>query len=382
MKRLYFDTAATTAMGERPLEVYREVAQKYIGNPSSLHKEGREAAKKLAEERSTTARLLKVNEKQLFYTSGATESNAIVLTSLWWKRNPGRILLSSLEHSSITGFIPLLERSGFEVITIKAPGGYLDFEVLEKELTEKTQLVCVPLVSNLFGSVQDLKRVTKLVRECSLQAHIHCDAVQALGKIDFNLTELGVDSASFSGHKFRGPRGIGLLYLQSGSLQVASSGGGQEGGIRGGTESLPSIAALNVALEESLNNLDGKLARGRELRSFFEEALQGCSAIEVLSSSDKAHTPFIITISVKGFMGEVFSRILWDRGFCLSSGSACSSNSPKTNQTLFMNASYTPSQAAGSLRISFDCDTSEEELLSLATALKEESGRLNLEPRL
>lgn len=382
MKRLYFDTAATTAMGERPLEVYREVAKKYIGNPSSLHKEGRAAAQRLAEERSTTARLLQVNEKQLFYTSGATESNAIVITSLLWKRDPGRVIFSSLEHSSVTGFAPLLERSGFEVVTIKAPGGYLDFGALERGLTEKTHLVCVTLVSNLFGSVQDLKRVTKLVRGRSPQAHIHCDGAQALGKINFNLNELGVDSASFSGHKFRGPRGIGLLYLKSGTLQVASSGGGQEGGIRGGTEALPSIAALNTALEESLSDLEAKLIKGRALRQSFTQALQENKAVEILSSSSGEHTPFIITISIKGFMGEVFSRILYDRGFCLSSGSACSSNSPKANKTPFINASFTPAQAAGSLRVSFDCDTSEEDLLALADILKEESRRLNLDTRL
>ncbi len=382
MERLYFDTAATTAMGKRPLEVYREVAQQYIGNPSSLHKEGRQAANRLAEERSLTARLLEVEESQLFYTSGATESNAIILTSLLWKRKSGRVLMSALEHSSVTGYKPLLERHGFEVITLKTPGGYLDLDSLERELTPKTQLVCVTLVSNLLGTLQDLSKIVSLVRSRSPLAHIHCDAAQAIGKVAFNLKELDVDSASFSGHKFRGPRGVGLLYLKSGTLQVASSGGGQEGGIRGGTEALPAIAALNAALEESLSNLETTLAKGRELHRLFVKRLKEIPAFELLSPSKGEFTPFIITIAIMGFPGEVFSRILYDRGFCLSSGSACSSNSPKANKSLFLNASFTPAQAEGSLRISFDRDTTQEELLALVAALEEESGRLNLKSRM
>jgi len=381
MERLYFDSAATTAMGERPLEVYREVAQKYIGNPSSLHKEGRLAANRLAEERSLSARLLGVDEGQLFYTSGATESNSIILTSLLWKREAGRVLMSALEHSSVSSFKPLLERHGFEVVTIKTPKGYLDYNSLEGELTPKTQLVCISLVSNLLGTLQDLPRVVSLVRRLSPQAHIHCDAAQAIGKIPFDLNQLGVDSASFSGHKFRGPRGVGLLYLKSGTLQVASAGGGQEGGIRGGTEALPSIAALNVALEESLSNLEESLVRGRELHSLFVKELKELPLFELLSPSAGEFTPFIITISLKGFPGEVFSRILYDRGFCLSSGSACSSNSPKVNKLLFQNASFTPSQAEGSLRISFDRDTTQADIMALLTALKEESEPLKLKLR-
>ncbi len=381
MERLYFDTAATTAMGERPLEVYREVAQQYIGNPSSLHKEGRQAANRLAEERALSARLLGVEERQLFYTSGATESNAIILTSLLWKREAGRVLMSALEHSSVNSFTPLLERHGFEVITVKTPGGYLDYNSLERELTPKTQLVCITLVSNLLGTLQDLPKVVSLVRRLSPQAHIHCDAAQAIGKVAFSLDQLGVDSASFSGHKFRGPRGAGLLYLKSGTLQVASGGGGQEGGIRGGTEALPSIAALNVALEESLSNLEETLAKGRELHALFVNGLSKLPLFELLSPSVGEFTPFIITISLKGFPGEVFSRLLYDRGFCLSIGSACSSNSPKVNKLLFQNASFTPSQAEGSLRISFDRDTTQADIMALLTALKEESEPLKLKLR-
>ncbi|MFA5467829.1 MAG: aminotransferase class V-fold PLP-dependent enzyme [Sphaerochaetaceae bacterium] len=380
MKRLYFDAAATTEMSLKALDIYKEVAQEYIGNPSSRHQEGRKAAKRLATERAKTGELLGVDSRHIFYTSGATESNAIVLNSLLWKKKRGRVILSALEHSSITKYKTFLQAQGFEVIFVRAPAGYLDYEHLKQSLNDETQLVALLLVSNIFGTVQDLKRVSSLVKEKSPLAHLHCDGAQGPAKIEFNLRGLGIDSASFSAHKFHGPRGMGLLYLPSGSLQTLSPGGGQEGGIRGGTEPLPAIAALNCALEESLSDLEAKLRRGVALRALFEQEVAKIEGIEQLSptvDSARAITPFILALSVKDFPGEVFSRILYDRGFCLSSGSACANNAPKATQEVFLEASFSPSQAKGSLRISFGPEIDENDLRALAHALRVERAKLN-----
>ncbi|MFA7019527.1 MAG: aminotransferase class V-fold PLP-dependent enzyme, partial [Sphaerochaetaceae bacterium] len=238
MKLHYFDWAATAPISEQALYTYHKVAKEYPGNPSSLHKEGQRSAKRLAAEREKTADLLQVAPEQIYYTAGGTESNSIVLNSLLWKRKPGRIIFSGLEHSSILQYRHFLETKGFEVISIRSPGGFVDIEALQENLTDNTQLVCVMLVNNILGTVQDLTSIAKILRQRAKPIHLHCDAVQAVGKISFNLSDLDVDSASFSAHKFQGPRGTGILYQKSNTLQSLSRGGGQEQGLRSGTEHL------------------------------------------------------------------------------------------------------------------------------------------------
>jgi cysteine desulfurase len=251
-------------MSESALRTYQEVARTYIGNPSALHQKGLEAKAHLQENRARVARILQVQEKELTFTSGATEANAIVLESLIWKQQKGHVILSAIEHPSVSEFARLLKHLGWSVSFLNAPGGFIRCEDLKKELTKQTRLVALMLVNNVVGSIQDIGSLVRTVRDFEQMSggrhiHFHTDATQALGKIPFSLKDLGVDSAAFSAHKFHGPRGVGMLYNANPALENLSRAGDQEGGMRGGTENLAGIAAMTTALEEANASLDEHL---------------------------------------------------------------------------------------------------------------------------
>ena len=380
----YFDWAATTPMSDRAIQAYVNAAKTYRGNPSALHKDGVEAAKALAHERETSADLLSISPKQVHYTSGATESNGIVLQSLLWKRCPGRVLISAIEHDSVLQYKRILENRGFEVVFIKAPGGYISIEALKHALTDTTQMICIMLVNNVLGTVQDLEGVSRLIRSHEQQTgksvHIHCDAVQAIGKMSCKFSSLDIDSASFSAHKFRGPKGTGILYLRSPSIEPLSRGGGQEMGIRPGTEHIAAIASMNAALFETLEQEKELLAHSYELRTQFEQIISGYEhAIRLVSPSihgTSSIVPSIFTCVVPGLPSEVFTRIMYDKGFCISSGSACSNNAPKGSSGVLSEAGISSTDADSAIRISFGKETTSEQVQLLAETLIQESKKL------
>jgi len=379
----YFDWAATTTMCTEALDAYRQAALEHPGNPSSLHKAGLDAAQFLARQRESTARILAVDSKRITYTSGATESNAIAILSQLWKRKPGRIIFSSIEHDSVMQHQHILEQKGFEVIILPAKGGYLDPAELGEALTTDTQLVCVMLVSNLLGTIQPVEEIVATIRDFTARTgkdiHVHCDAVQALGKIPLDVTALGVDSMAFSGHKFQGPRGVGLLYQKGNTLTALSRGGGQEQGLRPGTENSPGIAALNAALMKSVDAIPRDLPRARHLREIFlaEVEREGCiQALLPQASASKPISPYIIALTVPYVPSEIFSRVMYDRGFCISSGSACSNNTKQKSDTTLISIGFSQKQSAGAIRISFGTDTTEEEMILLARTMQEEALQL------
>lgn len=382
----YFDWAATSPMSDRSLDIYVETAKTYRGNPSSLHKDGKDAARFLQQERNKTARLLGASSKQIIYTGGATESNAIVCNSLLWRRSPGRVIISAIEHDSILQYRHVLESKGFDVVFVPAPGGYVAPRDIAEKLTEHTNMVCVMLVNNVLGTVQDIKGIASAIR--SFQAttgrpiHFHCDGVQGIGKMQVNVSSLDIDSASFSAHKFQGPRGTGILYQRGETLQPLSRGGGQEFGLRAGTEHVAAIAAMNAALEDTLSNLEHRIVHAANLRRVFEQELARFNTVSLISppcDGPGEIVPNICTIAVDAIPSEVFTRILFDKGFCVSSGSACSNNTPKKGETLLAACQVSPDRASSAIRISFGHTTTEDEIRMLAQTIGKESqsmGRL------
>lgn len=377
MDPYYFDWAATSPMSERSIKAYTDTVRAYRGNPSALHKEGVEAAKFLSREREKSASLLKVSAKQIVYTSGATESNSIVLQSLLWRRSPGKVIISAIEHDSILQYRRLLENKGFNVVFLKAPQGYVDPESVAKALDDKTQMVCIMQVNNVLGTVQDIPSIAKVIRSygqtTGRSIHLHCDTVQAIGKIPFDLPSMDVDSASFSAHKFQGPKGTGILFLKSGNLEPLSRGGGQEYGYRAGTENIGAIAAMNTALEDSLDSLDSVYSHITKLRDRFEDNIgKEKNLLSLLSpsiASDRPVSPSIVSLAVKGIPSEVFTRVMYDRGFCISSGSACSNNAPKKGEGVLAGASISSEDAASAIRISFGPETQLSQIDELTETL-------------
>ncbi|MDR0690060.1 MAG: cysteine desulfurase [Spirochaetaceae bacterium] len=370
-KRRYFDWAATAppdipAPGDLPW-----------GNPSSRHLEGREARGALEDARNRCAAALGVQAKHLFFTSGGTESNALVLFSTLF-RSPGDILASAVEHPSVSENCRVLERLGKRVSPIAVEGdGRVSHRTLEAALKKNpgARLVAIMGVNNETGAVMDLPGLMGRIRNREgAPVHVHCDMVQAMGKIPLDLRALDVDSASLSAHKLGGPRGIGLLYCRK-DLEPLYSGGGQEGGKRPGTENTAGALALADCLEKRLDpdtlrrEYEAASGRWKTLIHALRD-LGRCSLIpRDRGEGDSRFSPYILQAAFEDIPGEVMVRVLDDVGFAVSTGSACSSASEK--RPILAAMGVDEQTAFGGVRISQGWSTSIEDVEALINAIGE-----------
>ncbi|MDR1211521.1 MAG: aminotransferase class V-fold PLP-dependent enzyme [Spirochaetaceae bacterium] len=326
--RHYFDWAATAVPDTYP------GGEIPFGNPSSAHREGRLAREALEGARLRCAGALGVPASQLYFTSGGSESNAIVLGSMLLRRGKPGLALSVLEHPSMREGGLTLSRLGVQVAWIGSErDGRVSPEGLARALggLENPRLVSVMLVNNETGAVMDLPSLARAARETG-PVHVHSDLVQALGKIPFELASLGADSASFSAHKIGGPRGVGLLWLKKPFEALIS--GSQERGLRPGTENVGGALAFASALEAH----GGKAAADRYAPALgrFTTLIRGLRSMDRAflipgdrGEADGRFSPYILQCGFRGIPGEVMARVLDDRGFAVSTGSACSSSSQK-----------------------------------------------------
>jgi cysteine desulfurase len=368
--RRYFDWAATAVPDVFPPE-------EAFGNPSSRHLEGRKARDALEEARSRCAAVLGVSPKQLYFSSGGTESNALVIHSLLLRTGPAGLLVSSVEHPSVRENAAVLGRLGKPLGFIGVDSeGRVGQEHLEAALEKNrdTRLAAVMAVNNEVGSRMDMPALTRFLRaRKGAPIHVHSDMVQALGKIPLDLPAWDVDSASFSGHKIGGPRGIGLLYLRK-PLETPFAGGGQEGGIRPGTENTAGAAALAACMEKRAGaaivkaEYAGAAARWKELLGSLR-TLGRCSLIPGdRGDEDERFSPWIVQAAFEGIPGEVMVRSLDDAGFAVSTGSACSSRSPERPVLAAMGIDE--ERSLQGIRISQGWSTTMEDIEELIRAIK------------
>ncbi|MFP3089074.1 cysteine desulfurase [Treponema sp. TIM-1] len=370
-KRRYFDWAATAppdipVPGDVPL-----------GNPSSRHGEGREARDALEEARNRCAAALGVRAKHLFFTSGGTESNALVLFSTLF-RNRGDILYSAVEHPSVSENCRVLERLGKGVAPIAVgEDGRVTTETLEAALKKNTgaRLAAIMGVNNETGAVMDLSGLIDRIRNRGgAPVHVHGDMVQSLGKIPLDLTALDLDSASVSAHKLGGPRGIGLLYCRK-DLEPLYRGGGQEGGKRPGTENIAGALALADCLERRLNpdTLKGEYEAAACRWETLIRTLRGMDRCSLIprdrGDRDPRFSPYILQAAFQGIPGEVMVRTLDDAGFAVSTGSACSSASGK--RPILAAMGVDEKTAFEGIRFSQGWSTTAEEVEALINAIGE-----------
>lgn len=370
----YFDNAATTKISDVALRTYVDVSRTLWGNPSSVHEAGRQARERVESDRQAIARCLNVKPEEIFFTSCATESNAIVFESLLWARTPGHVIVPAIEHAAVTGYVTLLRQKGWNVTMIDAPKGYVDPADVQKALRPDTRLVCCMLVNNVTGTIQKVNDIVHIVRAAEHASgrpvHIHTDATQALGKIPFDLRYLGVDSAAFSAHKIHGPKGVGFLWNKDGALTALSRGGGQERALRPGTENVPGIAAMAAAVQEAYKNFDRNDAHARKLSRIVRESLGDNPHVTFLTP-ENGSSPYILSFSNDKLPSEVFMRFLAQKGFCVSAGSACSNNAKAEASAVLGAMRYSPDLVKGAVRISFSGDSSEEDTRALCTAIGE-----------
>ena len=326
----YFDNSATTPVYPEVRDLVVKLMEEDYGNPSSLHLKGVKAAGYIKDARERLARLMKVQPKEIVFTSGGTESNnmALIGGALANRRAGNKIITTSVEHASVGSTVDFLKDMGFEVVRIGVDSrGLIDEQQLIDAVDDDTIIVSVMYVNNEIGAVMPIQDLVKRVKEKNPSVLIHVDAIQAFGKYTIYPGRMGIDMMSISSHKFHGPKGVGALYIRDRvKVKPIIYGGGQQSGMRSGTENVPGIAGMVLAAEMTYNDLDAKV----ELK---EHLIGELTQIEdVYSNSGDA--PHIASITFKGVRSEVMLHALEERGVYVSSGSACSSNKHSVSSTL------------------------------------------------
>lgn len=381
MSFIYLDWAATAPPDLCVLEAVKKSAMDCYGNPSSIHEAGRSAEKQLIQAREGLAAVLGCGSGEIIFTSGGTEANNMVLFALLKKSRGKKIIISGIEHSSLFEPARILEQLGYKVDYVPAAAsGFIDPSHIASRLDNHTAIVALMLVNNETGAIQQVAETAAAIKSFSRttgrKVLLHTDAVQALGKIPFNLRELNVDSASFSAHKIGGPRGVGALFIRQGSYpDFLYCGGGQERGLRPGTENLPGICGMVLAAEKSKKKLETDYTKTRKMMDFLLRSLAdmkpACIIPENRLTMDPVlFSPYILNLSFPPIPGEVLVRVLGDNGIMISTGSACSSK--KKHFRIAENMAVPKEKAIAAVRISLGRNTVPAELEALLTVFKKE----------
>lgn len=357
----YFDNAATTMVYPEVKELMVKLFLNDFGNPSSLHKKGVDAENYIKEAKARIAKEIKCKDKELVFTSGGTESNnlAIIGAALAKRRQGKHIITTNIEHASVLATMEFLQKEGFEISYVGVDRkGRVDLEELKSLLRPDTILVSVMYVNNEIGTIEPVEDIAKLVKANNPETLYHVDAIQAFGKIRFAPKNIGADLMSFSGHKIHGPKGSGALYVKEGVLiRPIIYGGGQQKGMRSGTENVPAIAGMGLATKLIYDNHEEKMDYVGSLKSEF---IRRVTELENVSDNS-GEAPHIASISFTGVRSEVMLHALEDRGIYVSAGSACSSNKPHVSSVL-KSIELPPEKLESTLRFSFSEMNTKEEL--------------------
>ena len=330
---------------------------------------GIEAERFVETAKKKIAKTLRVSEKEIIFTSGGTESNnlAIIGAAMANRRAGNHIITTSIEHASVENPMEFLKEQGFEITYLSVDeNGIISLEELEEAVTEQTILVSMMQVNNEIGAIEPVAEAVELIKKKNPDTLIHVDAIQSYGKMYIYPKKLGIDMLSVSGHKIHGPKGSGFLWVKEKTkLKPLILGGGQQRGMRSGTENVPAIAGLGEAAEEIYENLDEKRAHLYGLKQRFIEGIEKLEGTHVNGKTGEDSAPHIVSVSFEGIRSEVLLHSLEDRGIYVSSGSACSSNNhagkQKGSKTL-RNIHLKENLLDSTLRFSFSVHTTEEEI--------------------
>ena len=361
----YLDNSATTSCSKAATEKMVELLTQDFGNPSSLHMKGVIAEKYITEAKKKIAKTLKVEEKELIFTSGGTESNnlAIIGSALANKRAGMHVITTSIEHASVTNPFIWLSENGFEVTYLGVDAnGQIRLEELKEAIRPDTILVSIMHVNNEIGALQPIEEAGKVIKSVNPKCLFHVDAIQSYGKMSVFPKKWNIDMLSVSGHKIHGPKGSGFLFIKDKTkVKPLIHGGGQQKGMRSGTENVPAIAGLAVASEEMYQSLEENREHLFGLRDYFIEEVEKLDGVSVNGKKDHDSAPHIVSVSIEGVRAEVILHTLEDRNIYVSSGSACSSNKPAISSTL-QSIGVKKELLDSTVRFSFSIHTTKEEL--------------------
>ncbi len=372
--QVYLDNSATTKVFDSVKDIMVKVMTEDYGNPSSLHYKGVESEKYIKEAKDIIAKSLRAKPQEIIFTSGGTESNnlAIIGTALANKRAGNHIITSTIEHPSVYNVFGFLEEQGFKVSYIPVDNnGHLRQDILEQTIDDETILVSCMYVNNEFGAVNPITEIGALIKCKNPKTVFHVDAIQAYGKYKIVPKSMNVDLLSVSSHKIHGPKGTGFLYVKEGTkIRPIIFGGGQQKGMRSGTDNVSGIAGMAKAVQEIYEAHEDKLDKMYELKEYFIERLSELSEVYVNGLTGRDSAPHVISVSFSGVRSEVLLHALEDKGICVSSGSACSSNHPAVSGTL-KGIGVRKELLDSTLRFSLSVFTTKEELDYTIDTLKE-----------
>ncbi len=390
MKRIYLDNSATTKISEEALKRYNEVSLECYGNPSSLHTLGFEAEKILDSVRDSVSSSLSAKNARVVFTSSGSEANNLAIMGRAFSkeryRKGAKIITTEGEHASVDSPLERLKKEGFNIVKIPTRYGKIDLDVLKSEMTRDVILVTMMMVNNETGALYDLPSVSKIMKIQSPEAMLHADCTQSYLKIPFTKTSLGADLLTLSSHKIEGPKGVGALVIdetviKSKGLSPLILGGGQEMGLRSGTENVPGIAAFGEAVKHGSAEIRQRYEKMKGLRDLLISLISESETLSHISLTlpEKA-APHILNITLPNIKSETMLHYLSSEGIYVSSGSACSSNNAHISSAL---TSYGRSkeEVDYSVRISLSHRNTEEDIFALVSALEEGINKLQRSKR-
>ena len=361
----YFDNSATTRCYPEVAEIVVKTMTEDFGNPSAMHLKGVEAEKYVRESAQILAKILKVNEKEILFTSGGTESDNLALFGAAEanKRSGNHIITTAVEHPAVGQPVERLEQMGYEVTVVPVDHrGVVQLDALERALRPDTILVSTMYVNNEVGAVMPVEEIARLVHEKSPKALYHVDAIQAFGKYRIYPKKLGIDMLSVSSHKIHGPKGVGFLYInEKAKVQPQILGGGQQAGMRSGTDNVPGIAGLGVAARMIYTDFDEKIQHMYRLKARLAEGFLKLPDVRLNGMELAEGAPQILSASFMGVRSEVLLHTLEEKGIYVSAGSACSSHKRKAVGTLSA-MGMEAAQRESTLRFSFSEENTIEEV--------------------
>ncbi|MCI9373635.1 MAG: cysteine desulfurase [Lachnospiraceae bacterium] len=371
---VYLDNSATTRCFDEVAQLMMRIMCEDYGNPSSMHHKGVEAEHYIRHARETLAKILKVNEKEILFTSGGTESDNIALigTAMANHRTGRHLITTQIEHPAILQTMRYLEDQGFRVTYLPVDRhGKIRLEDLQDAICKETILVSIMHTNNEIGTLEPIAEAGELIKKINPHTVFHVDAVQGFGKFRIYPSRMNIDLLSVSAHKIHGPKGVGFLYVND-KIKISPIiyGGGQQKGMRSGTENVAGAAGLARAAELMYENLDADMERLYRLREMFLQGISKIEHVKVNGCEGKEGASHIVSLSVRGVRSEVLLHALEDRGIYVSAGSACASNKPMPSATLKA-IGIERDLLESTIRFSFSVFTTEEEIRYTLKALYE-----------
>lgn len=335
---VYFDNSASTKVSEKAIEIMLKTMRDDYANTSGKHIKGVEAESYVKDAADIIAKTLKVKKGEIIFTSGGTESNnmALIGGAMSRKRYGKHIIISGIEHPAVYRPAEFLTEQGFELSVLPVNSeGQVDLELLKSTLRDDTVLVSVMYVNNEIGAIEPVEEISRIIKAKNKDILFHVDAIQAYTKLRINPKSQGIDMLSASGHKFHGPKGVGFLYIDSNvKINPIIFGGGHQRGMRSGTLNTTGIAGMGVAAKEAYDNFDERINKISDLKYYLMDELEKIEGAVLNTGRGENFAPQIISVSFEDIRAEVLLHALEDRGICVSSGSACSSNHPGISGTL------------------------------------------------